>query len=121
MGLGKMKGQAYTILAIFLVVSLLSLSLLFKETYIEKTNIKNIFLNVKNEIIKTVELSILDDNDISTNLDNFILFLDKYLESRNYNIETNYNINKDNVEIYLKISNQNSYIQDKFDISRKIL
>ncbi|MCD6476917.1 MAG: hypothetical protein J7K26_01975 [Candidatus Aenigmarchaeota archaeon] len=116
-----MKGQAYTILAIFLVVSLLSLSLLFKENHIEKTNIQSIFLNVKNEIIKTVELSILDDNDISTNLDDFILFLNKYLESRNYNIETKYTINTDKVEIYLKISDKNSYIQDKFNINRKIL
>ena len=81
---GKMKGQAFIILAIilvlilFLVKNLSPRGLIIKEESIEELE----FENLKHEILKTVQISCPEIENITKNLNKFVKFARNSLKQR---------------------------------------
>ena len=116
-----MKAQAYMILAVFLVVAVLGITLLTQKPIEHDSNLQRDFLNIKNELINTIDNSLLDGKDLNVNLENYVAFSEQYLILRDYESEINYKVDGNKVNVYMKIEKGNSYIQDEFNINRVIL
>ena len=89
-----------------------------------KSNLQDVFRNVKRETVSTIELSLLNSGPVTEDLDKFILFTEDVLESKNYKSEITYIIHRSlpdlNIEIDIKISQGNEFIHDKIRIDRSI-
>lgn len=115
-----MKAQAYMILAVFLIISVLSLTVILQKPTEYRSNLYDVYSNIKNEMIKSAETSLLNEDDYAT-FDNFIWFAEQYLDSRGYAHEISYAIEGENINVHLKISEGKSYIQDDFIINRLVV
>lgn len=120
-----MKGQVYIIIA---VLSVLLLFLLRISTIplVEKSEVPltENFINLKNELVKTVDVSILNQQDVQNNLDNFISFSKQILKQKNYNENVNYTISRiDNtttVIMDVNLSYGESYLYDRISVNRTV-
>ena len=81
---GEMKGQAFIILAIILVLILFLIkSLSPKDLMDEDGRVEGLeFENLKHEILKTVQISFPNEGNISKNLNGFLKFARNSLKSR---------------------------------------
>jgi len=120
-----MKGQVF-IIALLLV--LIILVLLRSETKPfppqHESPLSKSFLNLKNELIETVDISLLNGEDISTNLDTFISFSKKIFEMRGYKESVNYTISNPGnaIIVYMNVSLEldDSYLKDYLIINRRV-
>ncbi len=120
-----MKGQIFIMMSVLVLIALMLLrnSLTHVEIDSEDFLYEN-FVNVKNELIKTVDVSILDQEDVSGNLNDFIAFSRDvfgergYDESIEFQISSNGNTTTVNVNFTLRL--ENSFIQDSFIINRTV-
>ena len=91
---------------------------------VPKSNLQESFSNVKAEIERTVDMSLLKGEDVSTNLDSFILFSKDVMTSRGYAQEATYSISSFgrifSVQMNLSLSSGSSFIQDEFIINRTV-
>jgi len=79
------------------------------------------YLHLKEEIEKTVELSILNEEDISSQLLIFENFAKNYYAPKQYQLTMNYDTtDQSNIQIDLRLQNINSYLEDTYTISRMI-
>ncbi|NIM47259.1 MAG: hypothetical protein GTN40_03830 [Candidatus Aenigmarchaeota archaeon] len=120
-----MKGQIFIMAAVLVLIALILLRNAIQSIEIKPKNLlyEN-FVNLKNELIKTVDLSILNQEDITTNLNNFITFSTNVLEQRDYDETVVFEIFTygNTTEVYMNISLklENSFIEDKFIINRTV-
>lgn len=120
-----MKGQIFILIVILVLVALITMRNAIKPVMIEsKPFLYENFLNLKNELIRTVDISILNKENIATNLDNFISFSKESLEKRGYNETITYSIStiENTTTVYMSVSLklQNSFIEDEFIINRTV-
>jgi len=119
-----MKGQIFILLLILILIALLSLRTRRVVLIEEKNPIYETFLNLKNELIETIDLSLLNGEDITTNLNNFINFSQNILKHKGYNSEVNYTITSNGkvitVFLNLSLSYKNSYLKDNLVINRTV-
>lgn len=120
-----MKGQIFVIMAVLVLIALLLLRNAIRPSEIKPENfLYENFVNLKNELIKTVDISILSQEDVSTNLNSFIAFSKDILGRKGYNedvkfeISTHDNMTEVHMNITLKL--ENSFIEDKFIINRTV-
>lgn len=120
-----MKGQVFVIIAILSVIVLV---LLKASTIpvVEKPEIplEENFLNLENELVKTVDASILNQQDVSNNLDSFISFSKQAFKEKNYGENVNYTLSRiDNtttVYMDINLSYQDSYLYDRVAVIRTV-
>jgi len=120
-----MKGQIFIIASILI---LLALFLIRINTYtfeiLEDELFYESFNNLKNELINTIDISLVNQEDLSTNLNDFITFSKGalkqrgFIESVNYSISVNGNERTINMNISLK--SEKSEILDNLIIKRKV-
>ena len=120
-----MKGQIFIMTAVLVLIVLILLKNAIQPVEIEpKSFLYENFINLKNELIRTVDISILNQQDITTNLNNFITFSGSILEQRGYSETVEFEISTyDNTtEVYMNVSLilENSFIEDKFIINRTV-
>ncbi len=120
-----MKGQVFVMVAVLVLIALIMLRNAIKPVEVSpKSFLYENFLNLKNELIKTVDISILNEDDVSTNLNNFITFSSNVFQQRGYeqNIEFNTITYENTTEVYMNFSLKlgNSFIEDKFIINRTV-
>lgn len=125
MGMVKMKGQIFIMISVLVLIALILLKNAIKPVEIKPENfLYENFVNLKNELIKTVDISILNKEDITTNLNNFITFSKDVLERRGYNEDVKFNIltygNTTTVYTNITLKLDNSFIEDKFIINRTV-
>ena len=120
-----MKGQIFVMMAVLVLIALLLLRNAIRPSEIKPENfLYENFVNLKNELIKTVDISILNQEDVSTNLNSFIAFSKDVLGRKGYNedvkfeISTHDSITEVHMNITLKL--ENSFIEDKFIINRMV-
>ncbi len=120
-----MKGQIFVMMAVLVLIALLLLRNAIRPSEIKPENfLYENFVNLKNELIKTVDISILNQEDVSTNLNSFITFSKDVLGRKGYNedvkfeISTHDSITEIHMNITLKL--ENSFIEDKFIINRTV-
>ena len=120
-----MKGQIFIMTAVLVLVALILLKNSIQTIEIKpKDFLYENFINLKNELVKTVDITILNQEDITTNLNDFIDFSKEVLEQRGYdeNVEFELSVNGDVTTIYMNVSLglENSFIEDRFIINRTV-
>jgi len=120
-----MKGQVFIITSALILLSLLLIRIntMTFEIREEKLFYEN-FLNLKNELINTIDLSLINQEILSTNLDDFIGFSTDLFKKRGYGESVNYSISTSgNLRtIYLNISfkSDDSEILENLIINREM-
>ncbi len=120
-----MKGQIFILVSVFV---LLFLFLIRINTKIIEAKPEDLFYedfsNLKNEFIKTIDVSLLNQETISTNLDNFIVFSTDVHKNRGYteNVEYFIQVSGDTTVVYLNISlrSTRSYLKENLIINRTL-
>jgi len=117
-----MKGQIFVITSILIL-----LVLLLTRASTQTANVKQdesfyeTFSNLKAELVKTVDLSLINQQSVSDNLDDFIDFSNQTLKKKGYALEVNYTVYPGQTTIvYLNVSlaSSNSYLLDSLIINR---
>lgn len=121
-----MKGQVFIITSILILIALIvvrintqTFEIKAEETFYED------FLNLKNELINTIDLSILTDTaNLESNLVDFISFSKNVFQKRGYNEDVTYliTINGNTRIIYLNVSlnSSKSYLKENLIINRTV-
>jgi ribosomal protein S8 len=82
------------------------------------------FVNLKNELIKTVDISILNKEDVSTNLSSFIAFSTDVLGRKGYVEDVKFDASTygNTIEVHMNVTLKlgNSFIEDRFIINRTV-
>jgi hypothetical protein len=120
-----MKGQIFILGSVMVLIALLLLQNAIRplETT-QKSNLYESFSNAKTEMTRTVDMSLLKGEDVSTNLDSFITFSKDVMKKRGYTEDATYSISSFgrifSVQMNLSISSGSSFIQDEFIINRTV-
>jgi len=119
-----MKGQIFIMVAVLVLIALILIRSETRPFVIKPRSLlfEN-FLNLKNELIKTVDISLLNQKDISNNLDNFISFATDIFDQRGYEISVNYSVSTLGPTIvYINVSLKlgDSYLKDNLIIKRMV-
>jgi len=120
-----MKGQIFVMMAVLVLIALLLLRNAIRPSEIKPENfLYENFVNLKNELIETVDMSILNQEDVSTNLNSFIAFSKDVLGRKGYNEDVKFEISAHDsiTEVHMNITLklENSFIEDKFIINRMV-
>ncbi|MEM3609612.1 MAG: hypothetical protein QXK49_03030 [Candidatus Aenigmatarchaeota archaeon] len=119
-----MKGQIFIIISVLILIALYMTS-----TSIKTTNVKHdetfyqSFTNLKNELIKTIDLSLINQENLEENLNDFIDFSKEVFKKRGYIEKVEYSISYGQpIVIYLNVSlsSANSYLLDSLIINRTV-
>lgn len=125
MGVVQMKGQVFIILAVFL---LLGLMLLRVTTRTISEGPKNFlpenFLNLKNELTHIVDISLLKNENIQANLNQFVSFSTDILKQKGYEENVQYSVDQvgstTTVKFNLILSLDKEYLNDSFSVERTV-
>ena len=116
-----MKGQMYVTVVILMIVALFALKIgTTGFTSPMEPDINNVYKNVKNEMIDLIELSLLNGEDLSNNLDSFVSFTTEILESRGYSQEITYEIDGYNTKVNLYLEYNGNFINDTFVVNKRL-
>jgi hypothetical protein len=126
MGMVKMKGQIFIITSVLILIALLIVRINTQTTEIktDETFYED-FSNLKNELINTIDFSIMTDTtNLENNLIDFIGFSKSVFQKRGYNEDVTYliTVNGDNRIIYLNVSlnSSKSYLKENLIINRTV-
>ena len=121
-----MKGQVYIIVTILILIFLILIKI---ETdlpvYQTEVPLSDYYFNIRQEATDTVDLALLNEQDIGTSLDGFISLISSSLDkqgienSMDYVIEVNGNNVKITFDLYL--SSGQSFLSDSIVVERETL
>jgi hypothetical protein len=122
----KMKGQIFILASVMILIALVLLQNAIRPfEAVPKNYLRDNFQNVRNEIVRTVDIALLNGDDISTDVDSFIGFSRDVMTSRGYTESVDYSIstfgNTTEILVNLTLSQDNSFIQDGFIINRTVV
>lgn len=125
MGVVRVKGQIFIMIAVIVLLALILLRNAIRPIDIKPDNfLYENFINLKNELIKTVDISLLNADDVSKNLTDFITFSKSVLNGKGYNEDVRFNIvtyqNTTEVHMNISLALENSFIEDRFIINRTV-
>jgi len=108
-----MKGQIFIVVSILIAVSLLALSIGMTQIVVEDSYVKDYFVNVRTEVKNTVDLALMDGEDYTESLDEYIVFSEKVLDKKGIVQEISYAQSKKglSVDIYLELGEE--YYRDQ--------
>ena len=120
-----MKGQIFIITSILILLALYITRISTKTIDLKKDEtIYESFSNLKNEIIKTIDLALLNQENVEEKLYDFISFSKEVLKKRGYNESVDYFIDYygQTTTVYLNVSlkSSNSYLFDNLIINRTV-
>ena len=118
-----MKGQVFIIISVFVLLFLLSLRMGTQTTDIkQEDNFISDYKSLKNELINTIDLSLVNRQSVQNNLNNFISFSTDFYKRKGYTEEVDYSITEvgDVTTVYLNISmtSDSSYLKQSIIINR---
>ena len=120
-----MKGQIFILVSVFI---LLFLFLMRANTRTIEVKPEDLFYedfsNLKNEFIKTIDISILNQENLQNNLNDFIDFSTDVYKNKDYTEDIDYSISTsgDVTVVYLNISLRSgkSYLKENLIINRTL-
>ena len=120
-----MKGQVFMIVSLFI---LLFLFLLRLNTQTLDLSPKDLFYedfsNLKNELVKTIDISLLNQENLQNNMNDFITFSTDFYKNKGYTEDVNYSISTlgSVTTVYLNVSlaSSNSYLKENLIINRTL-
>ncbi|OGI11727.1 hypothetical protein A3K64_00340 [Candidatus Micrarchaeota archaeon RBG_16_36_9] len=125
MDMVNMKGQVFILIAVMVLIALILLKNVIQPPVIKSENhlIEN-FMNLKNELIRTVDISLLNNEDVSANLNTFVSFSKEILGNRSYDENIVFNVisyyNTTEVHVNITLVQGNSFMEDNFIINRTV-
>lgn len=116
-----MKGQMYITITVLIIVALFALKM-GTASFDGNINpdMNKIYMNIKDEIKDTLEISLLNNEDVSANLDDFLDFTESSLEKRGYTQDITYEISGNSIKINLYLEHDGNFINDTFIVSGEI-
>lgn len=120
-----MKGQVFMIVSIFILLFLFLLRINTQTIDVEPDDMfHEDFSNLKNELIRTVDISLLNQENLVGNLNSFIIFSTDVYKNKGYTEDVQYSIatSGGSTIIYLNISlsSAKSYLKESLIISRTL-
>ena len=120
-----MKGQVFILMAVMVLIALILLRNVIQPPEIKSDNyLYENFINLKTELIRTVDLSLLNRDDVSANLNNFTSFSKGVFNKRGYAEDVKFNTlfygNTTEVHMNITLAQGNSFIEDQFIINRTV-
>lgn len=116
-----MKGQVFITLSIFVVIALLMLSIGFVEVHKTENYMQDYFVNIRTELVNTVDDSLIYGEDISANLDSYIMFSERALSSKGYEQDITYTISGNDVTLDIYLAKGEEYYRDIITVERRSL
>lgn len=125
MGVVKMKGQVFMIVSIFILLFLFLLRINTQTIDVRPEDMfHEDFSNLKNELIRTIDISLLNQENLMGNLNSFIIFSTDIYKNKGYTEDVQYSISTsgDSTTVYLNISlsSANSYLKESLIINRTL-
>jgi len=119
-----MKGQIFIIASVLILLALFITRLNTQTSYAKQDELfYEVFSNLKNELIKTVDFSLVEQESISDRLDDFISFSKDILKERGYTESVTYSISQGPTTIVymnVSLSSKNSYLLENLIINRTV-
>jgi len=116
-----MKGQIF--LAVSLLIAIVLITAKLTATIPSDTavsDIDDIYKNIKSELQKTAEITLLNQESLSENFDEFILFNKEIYEKRGYTLDITYLLGVGAASFDFYISDGENFIKDKFNINTRL-
>ena len=119
----KMKGQVFILISIFVLLFLFSIRISTESVDVGPESIfYEDFSNLKNELVNTVDVSLINQASLQGNLDSFITFSKDFYERKGYVEDVNYSVSTsgDVTTVYLNVSlnSSDSYLMQSIIINR---
>jgi trans-2-enoyl-CoA reductase len=120
-----MKGQVFMIVSVFILLFLFLLRINTQTIDVKPEDLfYKDFSNLKNELVKTIDISLLNQENLQNNLNDFIAFSKDFYNNKGYKEDVNYSISTsgDVTTVYLNISltSSNSYLKQNLIINRTL-
>jgi len=120
-----MKGQIFILVSVFVLLFLFLMRINTQTIEVKPEDLfYEDFSNLKNEFIKTIDISILNQENLQNNLNDFIDFSTDVYKDKGYteNIEYSISASGDVAVVYLNISlrSSNSYLKENLIINRTL-
>ena len=120
-----MKGQVFMIVSVFILLFLFLLRINTQTIDVKPEDLfYEDFSNLKNELVKTIDISLLNQENLQSNLNDFITFSTDFYKNKGYIEDVDYSISTtgDVTTVYLNISltSSNSYLKQNLIINRTL-
>jgi hypothetical protein len=120
-----MKGQIFIITSILILLALFITRISTKTVDVKQDELfYESFSNLKNELIKTIDIAFINQESVSNRLDNFIAFSNDTFKKKGYIESVNYSFSPwmDPNKVYLNVSlsSGNSYLLESLIIKRTV-
>jgi hypothetical protein len=120
-----MKGQVFMIVSVFILLFLFLLRINTQTIDVKPEDLfHEDFSNLKSELVKTIDISLLNQENLQSNLNDFIIFSTDFYKNKGYIEDIDYSISTsgDVTTVYLNISlaSSNSYLKQNLIINRTL-
>jgi len=120
-----MKGQIFILISIFVLLFLFSLKISTETPEVRQEDVFfEEFSNLKRELVRTVDISILNQQNLQNNLDDFIVFSKEFYSKKGYAEEVEYSISTagslTTVYLNMSLSTDKSYLKQSLIIKRTL-
>ena len=120
-----MKGQVFMIVSVFVLLFLLLLRINTQTIDLNQKDLfQEDFSNLKSELTRTIDISLLNQESLQGNLNDFIAFSKEFYNNKGYTEDLNYSITTagDVTTVYLNISfsSGKSYLRQDLIINRTL-
>lgn len=121
----KMKGQIFIITSIMVLVTLFLLRVNTQTFEIEEDEqFYDNYNNLRNELVNTIDLSLVNQENININLDGFITFSTNVLKRKGFTEDVNYTVsingNERTVDMNVSLKSDKSEILENIIIKRRV-
>ena len=121
-----MKGQVFVITAVFVLIFILSLRI---NTQTSEATDDSAFLsdfeNLRGELVRTVDFSLVNQQSVQSNLDDFIYFSSEFNKRKGYEQSVVYTVNSDaskvTVSMNVTLSSKSSYLMQSIIVNRTVV
>jgi hypothetical protein len=121
MGMVKMKGQIFIIASVMILLALLLTRVSTKTVDIKQDeNFYESFTNLKEQMVRTVDLGLVNQESVSSRLDDFIAFSKEVYARKGYNESVNYTVAGTVAYINVSLSSANSYLLEELIVNRTV-
>ena len=118
-----MKGQVFILISVFVLLFLFSLRISTQAIDVSTRDMfSEDFTNLRDELVRTVDVSLINQESLQTNLDDFIAFSNEFYRRKGYTEDVQYSISSlgDVTTVYLNVSlnSSSSYLMQGLIINR---
>ncbi len=120
-----MKGQIFVITSIMILIAIFLIRI---NTYTFEVKQDELFYenfdNLRTELINTIDVSLVNQDNINTNLDDFIAFSTNVLKRRGFEEDVNYTVsingNERTINMNVSLKSDKSEILENLIINRRV-